>query len=326
MATVLLAAPNWSVDIVTHDGVFHADEVVAVATIAIAMPSLTQTVTVARSRDQKVIDEARVAVVDVGGRYEPSRHQTRSGPIDYLDHHQWQPRKGEGLRENGVAYAAAGLTWKHYGRLVLWNMGCPEKLQSKVHDAIDRKVIQGIDALDTGTMPKADGPALVSLSSLVSSFNPRNGGDFDAAFLQAVSFAISCLERLVSNEIAAASAYQAVYSQAIDCQSQVLVLDSGSNWQEAVVVANENKSRPIDFVVFPDPKGQWMVQCVPPALGSFDKRVPLPEAWAAKRDQELADLTGVADAIFCHAGRFICGAQSKEGALRLATLAFWATA
>lgn len=326
MATVLLAAPGSAIDVVTHDGVFHADEVVGVATVALAMPTMTQTVTVARSRDQKIIESARVAVIDVGGHYEPSRHNAAAGAIDWLDHHQWQPRKGDGLRENGVAYAAAGLTWKHYGRLVLWNMGCPEKLQSKVYNAIDHKVIQGIDALDTGTMPRSDGPPLVSLSSLVSSFNPRDGGDFDSAFLQAVSFAISCLERLVSNEIAAASAYQAVYSQAIDCQNQVLVLDSGSNWQEAVIVANENKSRPIDFVVFPDPKGQWMVQCVPPALGSFDKRVPLPEAWAAKRDQELADLTGVADAIFCHAGRFICGAQSKEGALRLATLAFWATA
>lgn len=326
MATTILAAPGYAIDVVTHDGVFHADEVVAIATVALAMPTLTQTVTVARSRDQKVIDQARVAVIDVGGRYEPSRHHTAAGPIDYLDHHQWQPRKGEGLRENGVAYAAAGLTWKHYGRLVLWNMGCPEKLQSKVWKAIDHKVIQGIDALDTGTMPKADGPSLMSLSGLISSFNPRDGGDFDSAFLQAVDFAIGCLERLVRNEIAAAAAYQAVFSKAIDCQSQVLVLDSGSNWQEAVIVANENKSRPIDFVVFPDPKGQWMVQCVPPALGSFEKRVPLPEAWAAKRDQELAQLTGVADAIFCHAGRFICGAQSQAGALRLATLAFWATA
>ena len=39
------------------------------------------------------------------------------------------------------------------------------------------------------------------------------------------------------------------------------------------------------------------------------------------RDQALADVTGVADAVFCHNGVFIAGAKSKQGALQLAAMA-----
>ena len=36
---------------------------------------------------------------------------------------------------------------------------------------------------------------------------------------------------------------------------------------------------------------------------------------------KLAEASGVADAVFCHNGRFICGAKSREGAVRLAEAA-----
>ena len=73
--------------------------------------------------------------------------------------------------------------------------------------------------------------------------------------------------------------------------------------------------------MFPDADGTWRAQCVPPTPGSFDKRKPLPGEWAGKRGAELAEITGVEDAIFCHIGVWICGAVSEEGALALAKLA-----
>ncbi len=47
-------------------------------------------------------------------------------------------------------------------------------------------------------------------------------------------------------------------------------------------------------------------------LGEFANRKDLPEAWAGRADAELAEVTGVPDARFCHAGRFMAVAGSRE--------------
>jgi uncharacterized UPF0160 family protein len=76
------------------------------------------------------------------------------------------------------------------------------------------------------------------------------------------------------------------------------------------------------FVVYPDSTdAQHQVHVVTVEPQSFTARQDLPRAWAGLRDAELAAVTGVADAVFCHNGRFIAGAGSLQGALRLAELA-----
>jgi uncharacterized UPF0160 family protein len=66
---------------------------------------------------------------------------------------------------------------------------------------------------------------------------------------------------------------------------------------------------------------RYMLHTVPVSAESFKARADLPEAWAGLRDAELAAVTGVADAIFCHNGRFIAAAKSYEGARVMASLA-----
>jgi uncharacterized UPF0160 family protein len=64
-----------------------------------------------------------------------------------------------------------------------------------------------------------------------------------------------------------------------------------------------------------------MLHTVPASADSFDARADLPEAWAGLRDAELAAVTGVPDAGFCHNGRFIASAKSYEGIRTMASLA-----
>jgi uncharacterized UPF0160 family protein len=56
-------------------------------------------------------------------------------------------------------------------------------------------------------------------------------------------------------------------------------------------------------------------------LGSFENRRDLPAAWAGLDGPELAALTGVEDALFCHAKRFLVVARSREGIDALAAQA-----
>jgi uncharacterized UPF0160 family protein len=66
---------------------------------------------------------------------------------------------------------------------------------------------------------------------------------------------------------------------------------------------------------------RYMLHTVPANPDTFEARADLPAAWAGLRDAELAAVTGVPDAGFCHNGRFIAAAKTYEGALAMARLA-----
>lgn len=306
--------------VITHDGVFHADDVMAVAILNGALACECEVI---RTRDRERIAGADGYVVDVGGVYDASRR---------FDHHQ---KGGAGCRDNGIPYASAGLVWKHFGLQMLQHRpsSFDQAALLRIHDRVDRNLIAPIDAADNGfdlvvdpTRKIADvGPLSVSaaLSSYNTTWNELGGTKMQQKrFEEAVDWAESLLYVTAVHAFAAIAA-EAEVAKAVR-HGRTLVLPTGCPWQEAVL-GNE-AYRDVLYVVYeattgPSDVRQFNVQCVPDALGSFGKRKPLPEAWAATEGAELAELTGVADAVFCHAGRFICGAGSRKGALALAKLA-----
>ena len=74
------------------------------------------------------------------------------------------------------------------------------------------------------------------------------------------------------------------------------------------------------FVIYPKRQG-FGLETVPRELGTFENRLDLPAAWGGLEQEELAELTGVDDALFCHAKRFLVVAESREGIEALASLA-----
>ena len=54
---------------------------------------------------------------------------------------------------------------------------------------------------------------------------------------------------------------------------------------------------------------------------SFEQRADLPAAWAGLSDAALEEACGVKGAKFCHNGRFIAVASSREAAIKMAELA-----
>lgn len=283
---------------VTHNGIFHADDVFAAAVLHSMYPN----VSIARTRNPEVIAAADIAF-DVGAEYDPARLR--------FDHHQ---RGGAGERPNGVRYAAFGLVWQHYG---------PELVGDEIAAMVDERLVQAVDAGDCGqaitvAVDGFESVRSVGVSSVILSMNPswHEGGDRDVAFELAVGLAGVLLTRAIAacqGEVLARDLVRAAVADG----DEIVVLPRCCPWQEIVV--EESSAL---FVVYPAETGDtWMVQCVPPKLGSFDKRKPLPESWAGLRDADFAAECGVEDAVFCHPGRFICGAQSRDGAMALATKA-----
>lgn len=287
-------------NLITHGGVFHADEVLA----TVILKKVFGDITVCRTF--KVPEEGladNVIVYDIGfGKY---------------DHHQ---KGGNGSRENGVPYAAVGLIWKDYGHKVVANTCNP----NFVWDLIDRELIQGVDAMDNGKMPKADYPAQVmSFSQTISVFNPNWDSDMsaDEAFAKAVEFAEIVFDNVLANTESKAKA-QSIVDEAIDhSEGHIMVLDQFVPWQEFIFSSESDKADDVQFVVFPSNRGGYNWQCVPDTLGGFGQRKSVPTEWKGLLDLELQNVTGITTASFCHPAGFIGGAETLEDALALARIA-----
>ncbi len=290
--------------VVTHGGVFHADEVLATVILSKVLGDVTvlRTFKVPEGLSNKVI------VYDIGfGRF---------------DHHQ---KGGNGTRENGVPYAAVGLIWKEYGHKLVENTVNPEL----VWNLIDRDLIQGVDATDNGAMPKPEtestGPVVrnMSFSNAISGFNPTwdSNEDSDEAFAKAVEFAEIVFENTLKNATAKAKAQEIVEEAIEKSQEHIMVLDRFVPWQEVIFSSENAKASEVLFVVFPSNRGGFNWQCVPDVLGGFGQRKPVPFEWKGLSGENLQKVTGITTATFCHAAGFLGSAETFEDAYALAKLA-----
>ena len=284
--------------IATHPGGFHADDVFAVAVLRLVHGPLE----VRRTRDPEALAAASFRV-DVGGRFDAATGD--------FDHHQ---RAGAGARPNGIRYASFGRVWDAFGVELAGAEAAAR--------AIDERLVQGVDANDTGqTIATAlvEGIRPLSVSGAIAAFNPQwdEEADEDARFLDAVTWATGVLER----ELAGARAYRRALSLVHDAVARaadprVIELDRKLPWHETVV---ETAPAAL-FVIYPKSDG-WALMAVPRVLGEFANRRDLPAAWAGRSGAELAAVTGVPDALFAHTKRFYASAASRAGVLALARLA-----
>lgn len=279
----------------THDGTFHADDVFGWALLRKVHPGIS----LSRTRDAATIEAADI-VFDVGMELAPERGR--------FDHHM----RSRPERADGTPYSAFGLLWKAYGKAFLGGVVSSDAIDEIWMD-IDRGLVMSIDRIDNGIGISQPG----DVGSLIDDFNPAwdETGRSDAAFDQAAELAEAVLDRLVRRSVAALRARRAVLEAvAVATDTRIMVLHRSMPWEQTCFDAGIGD---LLYVVYPKDAG-WYCTCVPPEKGSFAQRLPLPEAWRGLRDDELAKVSGINDAIFCHPAGFICGARSKEGALGLA--------
>jgi uncharacterized UPF0160 family protein len=306
--------------IVTHGGKFHADDAWAVATLKVLYPDAD----LVRTRDPAIIATADF-VIDVGGIWDPAAGR--------FDHHQ----KGfSGARQSGVPYASAGLVWRDYGARCVAALAEAHTGQRLSDDsaqqiayAIDNDVVQYLDLSDVGAAKNA--PGGYGLSAVVSGYNPNwldeerlgYGEAADAyrleQFKRAMLFLTDVMANSVKYRVGAALAVEQVRNAEVLEGGRVLYLKNGALPWTTVVRKEMPK---VLFVISHNLNEQrYMLHTVPVSAESFDARADLPAEWAGLRDADLAAVTGVADAGFCHNGRFIAAAKSYDGIYLMAVQA-----
>lgn len=295
--------------LVTHSGGFHADELLS----SVVLTRLFPNARIVRSRSPDWITPASDRIIyDVGGAYDAEAR--------IFDHHQ----RGAPLREDGQPYSSFGLIWKHYGRDYLAATGLPEAHIETVHAGFDASFVLPIDLMDNGAMsPSVAGPlAVLTLPVLLETLKPvfddTDPEALERAFGEALAIARSFLEAKIAGSAAKLRAEDIVLKAVTEAGgARVLELPMGMPFRSAVMKSGADH---LLFVVHPRDK-DWCLTGIRRADEGFELRADLPAAWAGLTNGDLEKASGVEGASFCHNGRFIAAAKTRDAVLAMAEIA-----
>ena len=296
--------------LVTHSGGFHADELLS----SVILTRLFPDAQLIRSREPHQIEPAAGRIIyDVGAMFDAER--------GIFDHHQ----RPNPLRQDGQPYSSFGLIWAHYGRDYLMSFNVPSRDVDAIHASFDRGFVLPVDLIDNGAVNPSDaGPLFASLilpvllETLKPVFDDRKDGADDRAFAAALPVARAFIEASIQRKAAKLRA-EALVSDAIEKAgtSAVLELPMGMPFRAGVEKAGADH-----FLFVVHPRGSdWALTTIRTKDGTFENRADLPAAWAGLKDGDLETVSGVEGAKFCHNGRFIAVASTRDAVLRMADLA-----
>lgn len=275
--------------IVTHSGRFHADEVFATAMIL-----MVEEHEIVRSRNPEVINTGDI-VLDVGAEYDPERQR--------FDHHQNSfTRK----RADGTPFATAGLIWEVFATRILQSKGLsePQHIEYATH-WVDEKLIKDVDAVDNGMFMEDPRPSISMAIGLMNKSADEPKLQLEA-FHKAVSFTSEIMHNIVESAVKEAQVAAELEAYLSTLEKGILILDKNLPYKDFITRHPEVKR-----VVYPRNDEQYGVYC-------NGRENHLPERFRGLRDDELNQISGLDDMIFCHKSGFMCVSLSLESALFMA--------
>ena len=317
-----------------HDGVFHADEVLACAVFA-CLPFhhvSGNSIHIIRTRNEDILNLCDV-VCDVGKVYDPRRGK--------FDHHLpgfTMPYPG-----SHIPMSSAGMVWFHYGREAVRyfvdSVGSKFKRLSEDSDALVQQYVydhlfQEVDAEDNGIGMCWGGRQQycvhTTFSKQLKRFNPSWNEESDARlrctqFQRALHFAMKHLQdtiRLAMTDWLPAR--QLVFDAAVRSEdSRVVVLDKACPWVAHIIAWESVCSCRGQFLFVVYPVTNVEVECwhIRAISDGSDPRVMLPVQWCGLIGNIAQDVTRLDGIIFIHKNGHLAGATTKENAVRLATMA-----
>lgn len=275
--------------VATHSGKFHADDVLAYAMLKEFFSSELK---LSRTRDLDLIAQADI-VFDVGGIFEPNNGR--------FDHHQK-------TYEGPLSSAGMVLNW----------LEAESHISPILAETLRLRIVNYVDDVDNGRV--FPNPSTPCFSAIVDSFN-QGCNDFDAfnaAFLKAGQFAQTLVKgfRIELEEVAEAKS--TVHKAMLEAESRgsnIIVLDDYIKWKPAYFELG-GAEHFTEFVLFPTLQGTYQCVAISPEENSFAQKRSFPIEWAGLVDDELSQICGVEDAVFCHKNRFLFICKSKDSVFK----------
>lgn len=291
----------------THSGIFHCDDVVGIAILEIAF--LEDTVHVVRTRTPALLKTVDI-VIDIGG--------------GEYDHHMPGFNK---CRPTGEKYASAGLVWDKFAEKAILNVSHVENIPTNlsllqvIKEQIDREFIIPVDLEDNGESIHTH------TFSFISKFLPswlESSPDYDKAFQQVERIVYNILKQIIKDKAVQVMTTADLQNKCSNISNNGILEISAQTvpWLEAVVNYNQINDFRVNFVIFPYPSGGWAAQSVPPSIDEkFKQLIPFPKEWAGGNENTLPKISGINGATFCHNGRFFARAETKEEIIAMCKIA-----
>lgn len=340
----------------THNGHFHADEALAVYMLRL-LPEYADS-NLVRTRDPATLDTCHTVVdvggvyEHVQKRYDHHQREFNtvfpgsttklsSAGLVYMHHGKLIIKQIIGADSNNSSDADIDLLY--------------QKLYDDFIEAFDAND-NGISAVDASDLRKAGlkkrfNESRFTLASVVSRFN--NGypaarrraettpvesqqadkqAEEDSRFAKASQFVGEQFVAEVSDKHHSWLPARGVVKEAFearkqyDQQGRIMVVPhrpEGVPWADHLyALETEADVRgQVLYVLFAESgeaDSKWRVRAVSVQDGGFENRKDLPAAWKGVRDEELSKVSGVPGCIFVHAGGFIGGNKTFDGALQMA--------
>lgn len=271
--------------IVTHPGVFHADEILAVALISLAEEKEIAELDIIRTRDVDILESAKADlttyVLDVGG--------VCNAALRCYDHHQ---RDFDLLNKAGTKFSTFGLIVQAFRPY----------FDSEVWRELEDFAVK-VDNHDNGIKPCDELRWISDLNGI--------GIGTEEAFLAALTAARNWLRGMLVNWEAKVAQDLAVVKAIAEAGDNPIIVS------DVYVPVDErlNAVETAQLLVTPRPDGTWNIQTLNVGIEKdFSQRCPAPEIWRGRSGFKVGNV----NVVFCHAGGFLTVAESKDDALMLA--------
>lgn len=283
--------------VAVHNGVFHADDVLAVAILRALFKGH---IAVVRTRDAAKLEEVDLRL-DVGE--------------GLLDHH--------GKRAvPGVAACTRLL------QLLVQTKPPRSAVEASSVNCLD-KIVQAVAAWDTGDNSMDNPLGFVHALSQASSIKAAEADDpegvMDAAFDEAVTIVTAIIKAEVTAAKAAAQSEEAANAAIKQQQgSPVVVFDRSCRWAPVKELIYNNADDSALYYVSPEKADDWRVLCCAnqeeEEFSPFSSKKLIPEKFRGLRGDALSAAADIPDGVFCHAAGFIAGFKTRESAIKFAEL------
>lgn len=277
--------------LVTHDGPFHADEVLAVAYIDMIYHS---SLPLCRTRDQETINRLSReghAIIDVGGVDDDQKLR--------FDHHQPSFNK----QRDGIKLSSFGLVYssESFRQQAIQYFGSQENYE-KFYDSIVRE----IDAIDNGHFPKyqTNYQFNATIGQMISFHNSLDYSQ-NERFNLAVDFAMRAIE-IIARNIRHNSDQEKLAVDYINTSAKWILND------KVCVIDTEVKMKDIHKVA-KKVKDSCLLAIYPGGSANDQWNIRICTDLKINPDLKTDDI------LFIHNAGFVAAAKTKESAIILAT-------
>lgn len=292
--------------LITHDGSFHYDEILATAILLEIYPDAK----VIRTRDMDIIKTGDV-VYDVGRCFDP--HSFR------FDHHQATFNDTYSDKYQ-IKLSSAGLVYKFFCEKLFQKYGFTKAspLYNEIKDKIYDEFFLSADAIDngvnifTGIKPR-------TIQDIVQGFllySRYNSGSENDKFMLALNLVRTDFNFYIG------SIFDDYLPKSINLEEEmsrsdgpILVLKNRYS-QDLMFDVDKKLNRNLKFIISPL-ANEYRILTLPNEKGGFKPRLSLNPKWCGLANEELVSVSGIPGAIFVHVNGFTGGNQTLEGAIEM---------